>query len=53
MANSLSDGDIQLLAEKISQVVSDAIEPLTSDDCFITGVDSQDPCSVTSYQYHR
>ncbi len=45
MVNSLCDADIQLLAEKISvafQAVSDDIEPLTPDDCFTTGVDTQD-----------
>ncbi len=45
MTNSFCDGDIRLLAEKIrvaSQAVSDDIEPLTPDDCFTTGVDTQD-----------
>ncbi len=45
MANSLYDGDIQLLAEKISaalQAVIDDIKPLSPDDCFTTGVDTQD-----------
>ncbi len=43
IANSLCDGDIQLLVEKISvafQAVSDDIEPLTPDDCFTTAVNT-------------
>ncbi len=41
MTNSLCDGDIQLLAVKISvtfQAVGDYIEPQTPDDYFIRSV---------------